>query len=299
MLRFFSRVVCSPSSWPWLRAGTVQAQGFGCVRTGRLPDGDGVARASRRRAPTVRGCLLQSGWPLVRQRDDHAGRRHDRPKGRLHRLDDIEGEHAREALVPGADDLLCRRRLARRWRSVSACSRPYGLTTEWPTTSQGRFLGYKSLVQAVYVQPTLAYKVNDKLSVGVGHRPHVSERRTPSARGSVGAGRSAPGTFGSVLGVGGAGAPDFADVQMRGHKWHAGFNAGVIYKANDKVSFGARFLSGQKVTVGDAAISTSQISAVKADGSVYTLPITIPGVAPAGTPLNTLVAGHVRGRCES
>jgi long-chain fatty acid transport protein len=166
---------------------------------------------------------------------------------------------------------------------------PYGLTTEWPTTSQGRFLGYKSLVQAVYVQPTLAYKVNDKLSVGVGvdltYLNVELRQRVDLSSQAFGAG-----TFGSVLGV--AAGTDFADVQMRGHKWHAGVNAGVIFKANEKVTFGARFLGGQKVTVGDAAIATSQISAVKADGSVYVLPITIPGVAPAGTPLNTIVAGQ-------
>ena len=45
---------------------------------------------------------------------------------------------------------------------------PYGLTTDWPVTSQGRYLGYKSLVQGLYVQPTVAFKLNDKVSIGVG-----------------------------------------------------------------------------------------------------------------------------------
>lgn len=45
---------------------------------------------------------------------------------------------------------------------------PYGLTTDWPSTSEGRFLGYKSLVQGIYIQPTLAIKFNDRVSVGGG-----------------------------------------------------------------------------------------------------------------------------------
>src|SRR5262249_44429795 len=33
---------------------------------------------------------------------------------------------------------------------------PYGLTSDWPASSEGRFLGYYSSVRALYVQPTAA-----------------------------------------------------------------------------------------------------------------------------------------------
>jgi len=36
---------------------------------------------------------------------------------------------------------------------------PFGLTTEWPLDFEGRFLGYKTKVQAVYVQPTVAIRI--------------------------------------------------------------------------------------------------------------------------------------------
>ena len=40
---------------------------------------------------------------------------------------------------------------------------PYGLSVDWPTTSQGRYVSYQSSVQSLYVQPTVAYRVNDYL----------------------------------------------------------------------------------------------------------------------------------------
>jgi long-chain fatty acid transport protein len=165
---------------------------------------------------------------------------------------------------------------------------PYGLTTDWPTTSEGRFLGYKALVQAIYVQPTVSFKVNGRMSLGFGvditHTSVELRQRVDLSSQPFG-----PGTFGSVLGV--LPGTDFADLDLQGSAWHAGYHLGLLFKANDKVSFGVRYLSGQKVNVTNGTLSTSQIPAVKPDGTPYVLPISIPGVAPAGTPLDLLVRG--------
>jgi long-chain fatty acid transport protein len=166
---------------------------------------------------------------------------------------------------------------------------PYGLTTDWPSNSEGRFLGYKSLVQGIYVQPTLAIKFNDRVSVGVGAditylNVELRQRVDLSSQTLV------PGTTFAAFGV--LPGTDFADVQLKGHAWNPGFHVGVQVKVNDSVSFGARFLSGQTVNVTNGSISTRQISAVKPDGTQYVLPVTIPGVAPAGTPLDLLVASQ-------
>ncbi len=163
---------------------------------------------------------------------------------------------------------------------------PYGLTTDWPTDSQGRFLGYKSLVQAVYAQPTLAVKLNKAVSVGGGvditylnvqlrQRVDLSTQLLPSLPGIP-----AGSTF-ALLGV--KAGTDFADVDLKGHAWHAGYHLGVLIKANDRVSLGARFLGGQRVDVSNGEIKTTQISVP------YTLPFSIPGVAPAGTPFDVLL----------
>ncbi len=134
---------------------------------------------------------------------------------------------------------------------------PYGLETDWPTTSQGRYLGYKSLVQGVYVQPTLAIKFNDRVSVGVGVditylKVELRQRVDLSVQPITGT----PYTFGQV---GVPAGTDFADVQLSGHAWNPGFHVGVQAKVTDKVSFGARFLSGQTVNVTNGSIRTAQI----------------------------------------
>src|SRR5256885_11182408 len=45
---------------------------------------------------------------------------------------------------------------------------PYGLETNWPTTFDGRFAGYKNILQPFYIQPTLAYQLSPRLSIGGG-----------------------------------------------------------------------------------------------------------------------------------
>src|SRR5256884_7388333 len=45
---------------------------------------------------------------------------------------------------------------------------PYGLETRWPLAFDGRFAGYKNILQSVYVQPTLSYQVTPWLALGGG-----------------------------------------------------------------------------------------------------------------------------------
>jgi long-chain fatty acid transport protein len=45
---------------------------------------------------------------------------------------------------------------------------PFGLSTDWPHSWIGNRLSYHSAVRSYYFQPTIAYKVNDQLSIGAG-----------------------------------------------------------------------------------------------------------------------------------
>ncbi len=45
---------------------------------------------------------------------------------------------------------------------------PCGLSTRWPASIEGSFLGYENGLQSIYVQPTLAYGLTDRISVGAG-----------------------------------------------------------------------------------------------------------------------------------
>jgi long-chain fatty acid transport protein len=158
---------------------------------------------------------------------------------------------------------------------------PFGLTTQWPVESQGRYLGYKSLVQGLYVQPTYAVKLTNSLSVGVGVdvtylNVGLRQRAELSTQplGTTGL------TFGqlnlvcpaSVCGTVPFGT-DFADIQLKGDTWHAGYHLGVQYKSGETFAFGMRYMGGQKIDVNDGTIATDQIPVpgvkIPAGGGVF------------------------------
>jgi len=161
---------------------------------------------------------------------------------------------------------------------------PYGLETEWPETAQGRFLGYNSKVASVYIQPTVAYKINDWLSLGGGldinlvsvtlkQHLDLSEQTVP----------------GSSLSFADFGLPnrtDFADAQLSGHGTTWGFNLGAIAKATDWISFGVRYLARQKANIDGGEVKIEQIQT----GLVIPVDVPLPGgTVPAGTPVDALV----------
>ena len=159
---------------------------------------------------------------------------------------------------------------------------PYGLTTDWPSDSQGRFLGYKSLVQSIYAQPTVAFRLHERVAVGAGldiTYLHVQLRRRVDL--STQPLPGAPNLTFASIGV--PAGTDFADLNLTGNETHFGFHVGVLVKPHERVSFGARFLSGQKVDVSDGTLETQQVRT----GLVTRVPL--PGI-PAGTPLDSLIA---------
>jgi long-chain fatty acid transport protein len=159
---------------------------------------------------------------------------------------------------------------------------PYGLTTEWPTDSPGRFLGYKSLVESIYVQPTAAFRVSERVAAGAGldiSHLHVQLRRRVDL--STQPLPGAPTLTFAAIGV--PAGTDFADLNLTGDEIHVGFHAGVIVKPHPRFSLGARFLSGQKVDVTGGELETQPVS------TGLVTPVPLPGI-PAGTSLDSLIA---------
>jgi long-chain fatty acid transport protein len=162
---------------------------------------------------------------------------------------------------------------------------PYGLTADWPDSSEGRFLGYRSLVQGVYTQPTVSVKLSDRLSVGAGLdltfvNLQLRQRVDLSVQPLTAPGLPAGATF-AMLGV--KPGSDFADINLKGQAWHKGYHLGLIANLSPRFSVGARYMSEQKVEVKDGTITTRQIA------TTYTMPVALPGI-PAGTPLDALLA---------
>lgn len=157
---------------------------------------------------------------------------------------------------------------------------PYGLTTEWDEAFEGRFTAYKTTLQSPYVQPTFAWRPNDRLAIGAGldltYNTLELKQRLDLSRQQL-----APGLTFGALGV--PPLTDFADFRIKGHKITVGANVGIIVNPDGPVSFGLRYMSRQKIDADDLELETRQIT------TGLRTPVPLPGI-PAGTPIDAILA---------
>jgi long-chain fatty acid transport protein len=104
---------------------------------------------------------------------------------------------------------------------------PYGLGTEWPVDWVGRKSSIKTDLQSFYITPSVAYKVNDQISVGVGASYVIAnvtlKYRVPTM--------SSLGVYSTKDGT--------AELVANGTAFT--FNGGVIYKPMPNLSIGASY----------------------------------------------------------
>ena len=134
---------------------------------------------------------------------------------------------------------------------------PYGLTTEWPDDFEGRFLGYKSRIAAIYVQPTAAFKVMKGVSIGAGLdvsfvKVELRQRLELSSQIA-----SPPSTTFGNLGI--PYGTDFGDVDLNGSGHGVGYHVGVQVEPIRHVSVGGRYLSRQLVKINNGTADITQI----------------------------------------
>ncbi|MGA2383606.1 MAG: outer membrane protein transport protein [Gemmatimonadales bacterium] len=157
---------------------------------------------------------------------------------------------------------------------------PYGLTTEWPSSFQGRFMAYKTVLKSIYWQPTFAYQVAPGFQVGVG-----ADYVTASAQVHRRVDLSTVTVPGQAFPFALLGVPvgtDFADAlfDVTGHGW--GGHIGVMWQASSKLSFGIRYQTQVKVNFTGTASFTQIATGI-------TLPAGNPLGLPGGTPLDALL----------
>lgn len=132
---------------------------------------------------------------------------------------------------------------------------PFGLITEYDANWVGRYQALKSELISIDINPTLAYRLNDTVSIGAGVSAQYVDVELSRAVdfGSVCVGRLGPTTCGS-LGL----LPQARDgtATVKGNDWGFGFNLGALYAPNERSRFGIAYRS--KVThelSGDASFS--------------------------------------------
>lgn len=135
---------------------------------------------------------------------------------------------------------------------------PYGLTSQWTDSFPGRFSALKAALATFYVQPNVAYQINDKWSVGggpvIGHSSveliqGIDLHETPTQTPGV--------TFGN-LGI--PRGTEFARATLEGSSLAYGGHIGVYGKPSADVTVGLRFLSPLEFEYDDADASFEQIN---------------------------------------
>ena len=162
---------------------------------------------------------------------------------------------------------------------------PYGLETDWPVDFEGRFLGYKSVVQGIFFQPTLAFRLNDRISVGAGVdvvHLHVELHQRADLSTVALPPPAPPGATFANLGI--PPETDFADAEVSGNAWNLGANFGIMWRATDQLSIGARYLSRNKIEIDEGTVSFNPVA------TGITLALGNPFGVPAGTPLDAILA---------
>ena len=157
---------------------------------------------------------------------------------------------------------------------------PFGLTTEWPLDFIGRYVSYKTVLQAPYLQPTLAYMINDRIAVGGGPDLVLSHLELRQ-RVDLATQELAPGVTFAQLGV--PAATDFADFKISGSTVSWAGHVGVLVKATPTLSFGARYLSRHTIQSDDLTFASEQIA------TGLRTPAALPGI-PQGTPIDAVLA---------
>ena len=99
---------------------------------------------------------------------------------------------------------------------------PFGLKTEYDKDWIGRFQGIKSELKTININPALAFKVSDQLSLGFGVSAMYAKAELTSAV-NIGAAER--------------------DSRVQGDDWGFGFNFGAIYQATADTRFGISYRS--------------------------------------------------------
>ena len=112
---------------------------------------------------------------------------------------------------------------------------PFGSRVQWEDDWKGQFLLREISLKTFFYQPTLSYKITEKLGIGVGYifaNGDFSLRKALPIQDSLG---------------------NYGEASLAGKATGKGFNIGVYYKLNNNFSIGLNYRSAVKVKVQNGA----------------------------------------------
>lgn len=147
----------------------------------------------------------------------------------------------------------------RLWAGVGISS-PFGLANDYGDTWFGRYDSTKSELLSINIAPVLAYRVNDRLSVGGGPNLQYVKARLENALpcpAAVCAGAAfTPGTDGLST--------------LKGDSYGFGFNLGALYEISDRTQLGLHYRSKMDQMVDGEVIVSGLLGPLAANNGIRT-----------------------------
>ena len=129
-----------------------------------------------------------------------------------------------------------------RWAVGLGVGAPFGLKTEYESNWMGRYLGIKSELTTVNVNPSVAFKVNENISLGAGVNWQRADATLTSA---------------AVIGLGVQG---LNELKASDDAW--GWNVGALFKLGSDMRVGISYRSSIDYTLNGDVSTTSASGAV-------------------------------------
>ncbi len=155
---------------------------------------------------------------------------------------------------------------AKNWNCGLGIYTPFGSKVQWEDDWKGQFLIREIDLKTIFIQPTVSYKINDKIGIGAGF---------VYATGSFALRKGVP--IQDTLG-------NYGEGNLEGKASGYGFNAGIYFKLNEKISIGIDYRSEVKVAVngGSADFQVAQSVAQYFPSTTFSTQIRLPQVATLG-----------------
>lgn len=143
---------------------------------------------------------------------------------------------------------------------------PFGSTVEWESGWVGRFALTRLQLQAIFIQPTISYKISDKIGIGAGF---------VYSTGSVNLQRDIP-----VMDASG----EYGRVELAGAANGFGYNLGVYLQPTEKLSIGVTYRSQVNMSVedGEATFTVPQGLSTNFPSGTFKSSLPLPQVATLG-----------------
>ena len=159
---------------------------------------------------------------------------------------------------------------------------PYGLTSQWGDDFIGRFTSKKAALQTIYVQPNIAYAINDKWSIGAG--PIYVHSKVELIQSIDLAPLPTPTAGVTFANLGFAKGTEIGQVHVEGGGDTFTGTIGIMGKLTDNWTVGARYLAAAKVKYTGAEAVFSQTN------TGLVIPATIQAPITAGASVDAIIA---------